>query len=360
MRRGRRCRGSRCNLSGDNGSWSAQTDGSGRYHIAPVVPGTYTLQFSDGSRTYQSEYWDDAGDAGAATPITIGDGDVRVLDAVLAATAAGSVAGTVAGADGTGRRGGRGSSCMTSRRGSPGRRRRVPMAPSCSPVSRWVARTGCRSSDPFGRYAGEYWEDTQNYWEATPIEMTDGGTVSIAAVLSSSSVSGTVTDAAGAPLSGIYVYLSGDNGSWSAYTDGSGRYSIAPVVPGTYTLQFSDGSRTYQSEYWDDAGDVGAATPITVGDGDVQVLDAALAATADGSVAGTVAGSDGSGAAGVTVDLYDESSGYTRSTTTGADGAFVFASVPVGGPYRVVVLGSAWPLCRTSTGRTPRTIGRRR
>ena len=145
----------------------------------------------------------------------------------------------------------------------------------------------------------EYWQDTQNYWEATLIEVTDGGTVSIAAVLSSSSVSGTVTDAAGAPLSGIYVHLSGDNGSWTAYTDESGRYHIAPVVPGAYTLQFVDGSRTYQSEYWDDAGDVGAATPITIGDGDVQVLDAALAATAHGSVAGTVAGADGSVAEGV-------------------------------------------------------------
>ena len=321
-------------LSGDNGSWSVSTDGSGRYHIAPVVPGTYTLQFSDGSRTYQSEYWDDAGDLGSATPITIGDGDVRVLDAVLAATAPGSVAGTVTGGDGGAATGVR----VDLYDESSGFTRSTTTGVDGAFVFASVPAGGpYRLSffDPLGRYAGEYWENTQNYWEATPIEMTDGGTVSIAAVLSSSSVAGTVTDAAGAPLSGIYVYLSGDNGSWSGYTDGSGRYSIAPVVPGTYTLQFVDGWRTYRSEYWDDAGDLGSATPITIGDADVQVLDAVLAATAHGSVAGTVAGSDGSAAAGIAVDLYDESSGYTRSTTTGVDGAFVFASVPVGGPYRL-------------------------
>ena len=59
--------------------------------------------------------------------------------------------------------------------------------------------------DPYGRYADEYWENTHDWSQATLITVGDGTATSVAMVLSSSSVAGTVTDAAGAPLSGITV-----------------------------------------------------------------------------------------------------------------------------------------------------------
>ena len=144
--------------------------------------------------------------------------------------------------------------------------------------------------DPHGRYAFEYWQDTQNWFEATLIEMTDGGTVSIAAELDrtlSTFLSGVVTDLAGNPLAGITVVVERLDGSWytSADSNSAGGYYLVGVEPGTYRLRFFDSDGSHRSEWWNDAATANAATTITVTDGATLTFDAALSPVAPGDCA---------------------------------------------------------------------------
>ena len=52
-------------------------------------------------------------------------------------------------------------------------------------------------------------------------------------------IQGTVTGPTNAPLQGVEVSASGDQGSWTAQTDNRGFYSIPDLPPGTYRLTAS-------------------------------------------------------------------------------------------------------------------------
>jgi hypothetical protein len=96
--------------------------------------------------------------------------------------------------------------------------------------------------DPSNRYTPEWWDDKTNAVDATPIEVTSGvSTTGIDAELSLTTISGVVTDdVTGEPLGGIDVVASGDADADLATTAADGTYTIFGLVPGEYTLQFSD------------------------------------------------------------------------------------------------------------------------
>ena len=95
------------------------------------------------------------------------------------------------------------------------------------------------------------------------------------------SITGTVTDQNGAPIANISVSrvrtTSGTSGF--ATTDATGAYTIGGLAAGTYTVQFSDfQGRRYAPEYFDNATNQSAATPVTVTEGQtVPNIDAQLA-----------------------------------------------------------------------------------
>lgn len=65
---------------------------------------------------------------------------------------------------------------------------------------------------------------------------------------------------------------------------------------------------------------------------------AAQAATANsGTISGTVTDPSGAAVQGASVVLTNSNSGYTRTVTTGPDGAYQFANIPFN-PYRVVIV----------------------
>jgi hypothetical protein len=59
------------------------------------------------------------------------------------------------------------------------------------------------------------------------------------------------------------------------------------------------------------------------------------AQTTNASIYGVVVGSDSARLAGVRVALRNESTGFEATTVTGANGAFAFTQLPLGGPYSV-------------------------
>ena len=76
-------------------------------------------------------------------------------------------------------------------------------------------------SDPQGGYFDEYWGDSVDFAGATFVEVTGGGTATVAANLDSTSfaqLSGVVTDLTGAPSRGITVVV--ENLDGSSHTSG--------------------------------------------------------------------------------------------------------------------------------------------
>ena len=104
-------------------------------------------------------------------------------------------------------------------------------------------------------------------------ELSDGG-----------SVSGTVTDPDGAPIADACVSVTSSTFiTTSATTDSAGAYTAAGLVAGDYKVSFSDcGAGGFETEWWDDAPDVGSATVVGLdSDEDVTGIDAELAIVED-------------------------------------------------------------------------------
>lgn len=103
-------------------------------------------------------------------------------------------------------------------------------------------------------------------------------------------VSGRVTSETGEPISRVSVTLTKlgeDQISTSAYTDGSGRFSVSGLAGGTYKAFFDPPAGPYLPEYWDDEAAFAAADSFVLSPGGVESgLDAEL--TRGGSITGTV------------------------------------------------------------------------
>src|SRR5262249_2883693 len=115
---------------------------------------------------------------------------------------------------------------------------------------------------------------------------------------------------------GTHVAVSG--AGLAGDTDASGKFSIAGVAPGTYSLEVTRAS--YES-----AVIAGVMVSLDQGGGTVQV-PALLLHLARGSVAGRVLLEGEASSAGATVAL----SGIDGSVQTGADGSYLISGVPEG------------------------------
>ena len=128
----------------------------------------------------------------------------------------------------------------------------------------------------------------------------DAGASGVDIVLEAAgSITGTVRDAAGQPLSNLFVgaivYVETCNGPWlaGAHTNADGVYRIDHVPPGPVIIRTGseDGLNSYVNEYWDDAYNCSEAGVITVTAGNtVSGYDFQLAP--GGSVSGHVVDAD--------------------------------------------------------------------
>jgi hypothetical protein len=153
------------------------------------------------------------------------------------------------------------------------------------------------------------------------INFCNDGFVAKIVDVSGFSISGHVTDAAGASLSGVRLTLTGGLKTW-VVTDSSGNYAFTDLMPGrSYTVTptkqfftFAPGSRSFSNLSADQTGAdfVGTIPNVTIN--------------------GNVLNANNGGVSGVTVTL---SGSQSASILTDSSGSYSFPNLPSGGNYTV-------------------------
>ncbi len=312
-------------------AYPGETDANGEYVIGDLPPGQWIVGFNGCGGNYAPEYYDDKPSVQAGNPVTVSDGVTTTgIDATLAR--GGSITGTVTNESG------------------------APLADICVAVqdpTSWIGvltartdssgtyevvglRTGSAYLVSFGAcdgdtYAGQYYDDATSYDEHTPVAVTVGNaTTGIGAVMHpSASISGTVVDEAGNPISNVCVYADADlgGGGGSDTTDAAGQYEIGQLAADPYRVLFRDcGARGYAPEYYDDSASFEGATPVTPGAGQTVVADAQLEVGA--VLWGTVTGPAGAPEPDICIDLIDQDGWYVTSGQTNAKGQYMITGLP--------------------------------
>lgn len=130
------------------------------------------------------------------------------------------------------------------------------------------------------------------------------------------SLTGTVSAIKGGNLNGIEVTANGFNGFGTTTTAAGGKYTIAGLGEGSYTVGFSDPSGKY----------VFLERSATLSEGAATELNAALQET--GSISGTVtSAASGAGLGNVSVSI---SGPVSEFTTTEANGHYTIGELPPG------------------------------
>lgn len=92
------------------------------------------------------------------------------------------------------------------------------------------------------------------------------GGVAAGQISGSGTISGTVTNEAGAPLEGIHVstYQQGGYAYAYAFTDAAGNYTLSGLVSGDSQVEFYDYNNVYFAEFYDNQPDWASADAIAV------------------------------------------------------------------------------------------------
>jgi hypothetical protein len=191
----------------------------------------------------------------------------------------------------------------------------------------------------FGCYNGpwvrESYDDQSAFWAGDRIRIADGQEVSgiDAALARAGQVRGRITDSAGAPVSGVWAYVSSDTGMGGNGTTGpDGTYVINGLAPGSYVAYSSGG-------YY--GGDQTAPRHFVVASGRVRSgID--FQQRARGTISGTVVDETGAPLAGICVAAEDgvhPTYGFGWAQTD-ATGRYTMTDVPEGS--HVVAFNTCW------------------
>lgn len=313
---------------------SVTTDTNGDYVARALTGGTYTVRFEPPhSSGLIAEYFDDAADAAAATPVAVAEGVATTsIDAVLADGL--SIGGSVT---------------------QPGG------APAAN-VAVWIYRVmpffttivASTSTDGEGDYVARgltpgtycvavvnppdrlttYYGGTDWCAPAGQLVLTDTDLTGIDIELGARpTISGRVTDAAGDPIAGVIVQVGTGTSGPATVTDSGGHYTLVVPYTGVTTVRFDGSGLGWVPEYYDDAVQSYQATQLTIGRGATIVdVDAVLAIGA--TIQGRVLDTDGQPVPGVFVGISEESTFDSRSATTAADGTYSVLGLAAG-RYRI-------------------------
>ncbi len=326
---------------------TATTDASGNYTIADVPTGDYAVSFSDcasSSRNDEAQTYGEGSEPGGE-PVLV-RADLATTGVSVQLTAAASISGHVysgpgtasplAGAcvyasDAASRDDGATGEAITAADGSytvrhieSGLAYTVEFDPSCAGKS--------SANDAPSYYGGA----TSNL--ATPVTPTlaTPATGIDGHLSAGASISGTVTDANGSPITSQDVCISAtiDLGATAgaARTDAGGSYTIDGLAAGTYDLQAADCPGSARNDADSHVG------TVTLAAGAAQTgvnLELAAGTSISGHVYAGSGTSTPLGPVCVTVDsttqLY-----YEGSTTTGTDGSYVMRNLNPDVPYAVM------------------------
>lgn len=322
----------------------ATTASSGTYALNNVDTGRYRVSFTDtrSPHVYSTEYYTNSTLA-QATELVVPGVKRFVINAQLTGT--GTVTGVVTNADGAPLPGitvgidndieSDGWQNSLYRRGGT-----TDASGVYTITNVHTGRNRLCFADYTAHYADECYNDAPpDLQRATDITVTAATTVTANAQLAlRGGISGTVTDAAGQPLSLYQVYLysdpHGDNhwitgGNW-AYTDASGVYTLTGLNPNLYRVSFMDPSGQLNApEFYNDALTIDAATNIVVQPGQITPnINARLEPFSH--ITGTVTDSQGQPLENISVAVYSVTPDVASlpfrqpllSTYTKADGTY--------------------------------------
>ena len=147
-------------------------------------------------------------------------------------------------------------------------------------------------------------------------------------------ISGTVTNAAGNPVSQVCVNVSSTTGSGGAQTGVNGTYTITGLPTGSYTVQFNNCSSAtnFLTQYYNATStgttSYSAATPYAVTQGtNYTGVNATMVVGA--TISGTVTNASGSPVANVCVYV-NSTAGSVGAATTAANGGYTIMLLPAG------------------------------
>jgi protocatechuate 3,4-dioxygenase beta subunit/subtilase family serine protease len=316
--------------TGTSGFAGGSTNAAGEYVIRGVPTGLCTISFSDSGTGYLNEWYDDQPSAATATPLqATAPETLSGKDAVLAIDR-GGITGTVS-ADG----------------GAPLGRVMIEVygADGSYAGSAWTGSSGFFTVGGLapgdykilfnGQAAGylrEWYRDRPDNASADAVTVLAGEiTKSIDETLAlGGSISGTLSDADGKPLPGMFVEVY-DDATLEYVGDGSadrtGTYVVGGLATGSYRVYFSGGAG-YVGEWYEDQADLFSATPVPVTAPEQATASAVLAR--GGSISGTVTDASGNPLPDVWISLHGANGIPVAGTTTRADGTYALSGLSAG------------------------------
>ena len=192
---------------------------------------------------------------------------------------------------------------------------------------------------PAGSLLGpEWWDEQPSRQLANVIALSSAEITEVHAQLEEAgTISGSVTDASGNPLSGVRVWAFGPGDTWIAShatsTASDGTYRIGSLRPAesgvAYRVLFSPPADSgLAPEWFDDAARRSLATAVTVPGGQtVAGIDAELDQA--GAISGSVTDTDGNPVSGVQVSAFGPGDSFvgTYTTSTASDGTYRLGNV---------------------------------
>jgi hypothetical protein len=327
---------------GSISSTSTHTGADGTYSLT-VAPGSWTVWYTDESKAHSRGYHADSGFVYRyedANPVVVGSDDVTNIDAVLPPPL--HIGGKVVGADHPS--------------GVDYSRIRVTVYFYGASYDATVASDGTWTASWLtpGPYTIEF-EDTEgvygHVWYATSGCTWDQAAATIVTLGTSdvvvpdaelpfwSYISGTVVNANGTPLSGIWV-SSTPAEAGGGTTDSDGKYRLW-VRPGTYTVGFYDPNWGYEQAWYRPDGlttTQAQASPITVAAESTVSIDATMSRRNGNHITGVITDSRGDPVAGLVVRLWWGDS-LRSGDSTNANGEY-WLLAEASANYQVEVIGN--------------------
>jgi protocatechuate 3,4-dioxygenase beta subunit len=305
-------------------NYQGQTAANGSYHLHALFPGKYSPYFEIGCGSHGANYAPAAHHA-----VRIGLGQNLTVNEKLAAGA--SITGTVT---------------LKTSSGRPLRGICVYASNASGSVSDDTSTNSNGDYRAIGLTAGRFQlqfspgcNNNGNYTSATLTAHTTAGrqTSNVDAVLQvGATVSGTITDRASNPVSGICIEVAGNNSdSANVGLDNDGNYVINQLSAGTYQVGFTSGcgnSGSYAPNWYNNQPSQNTATPITLATGETD--DEADAVLQPGvAIAGKVTNTAGHAVSGVCVSATTPAGaafGPVNESQTGRKGTYTIPDLAPG------------------------------
>ncbi|HYK33764.1 MAG TPA: carboxypeptidase-like regulatory domain-containing protein [Streptosporangiaceae bacterium] len=308
-----------CVLLGDPNGDGTVTNSAGTYSIIGIHPGSYTVAFFGGCGNAGSvapQFYNNQPDPQSPNLVSFTSGKTTAnIDAVM--KPGGTIAGLVT--DAAGHRLAR--VCVQATTMTDIEDGQVSASVSSAAGGRYVMRN--LAPGPYfiefhcagGTYASQWFNAQPDSTTADLVSVEPGViTPATARLALAGSISGTITDMAGRPLSTVCVtvYNASNKGpvilpfDFNFNMTGPGRYRIHGLSPGRYLVQFFDCMETprYGNQWFRHKGTAASATPVTVKPG-TSTTGINTVMTLGGSITGVVTGPSGERVRGFCVQATD-------------------------------------------------------